>query len=70
MNEKILEQILSIRASGVTNMFDLPRVQREAYMRGFYELVLYLEEHKAQYSRFILTGEADIKRPFDTNTLE
>lgn len=61
MNEKIKEQILSIRASGVTNMFDLPRVQHEAYVRGFYELVLYLEEHKAEYSRFILTGEADIE---------
>ena len=59
MNEKIKEQILSIRASGATNMFDVPRVQREAFLRGFYELVLYLEEHKAKYSRFILTGEAD-----------
>jgi len=58
VTEKIKEQILSIRASGVTNMFDLPRVQHEAYVRGFYELVLYLEEHKAAYSRFILTGEA------------
>ncbi len=61
MTEKILEQIFSIRASGVTNMFDVNRVQREAFLRGFYELVLYLEEHKAEYSRFILTGEADIK---------
>ncbi len=61
MNEKIKEQILAIRDSGVTNMFDLPRVQHEAYVRGFYELVLYLEEHKAEYSRFILTGDADIK---------
>ena len=62
MNEKIKEQILSIRASGVTNMFDLPRVQHEAYVRGFYELVLYLEEHKAEYSRFILTGDADERK--------
>jgi len=58
MNEKIKEQILSIRASGVTNMFDVPHVQREAYECGFYELVLYLEEHKTECSRFILTGEA------------
>lgn len=62
MNEKIKEQILSIRAIGVTNMFDLPRVQHEAYVRGFYELVLYLEEHKAEYSCFILTGEADERK--------
>jgi hypothetical protein len=59
MTEKIKEQILVIRASGVTNMFDLPRVQHEAFLRGFYELVCYLEEHKAKYSRFILTGETD-----------
>lgn len=58
MNEKIKEQILAIRDSGVTNMFDVPRVQYEANVRGFYELVIYLEEHKAEYSRFILTGEA------------
>jgi len=42
-------------------MFDVNRIQHEAFVRGFYELVLYLEEHKAEYSRFILTGEADIK---------
>ena len=60
MTDKVKEQIHFIRASGVTNMFDVPRVQREAFLRGFYELVCYLEEHKAKYSRFILTGETDI----------
>ncbi len=57
MNELVREQILSIRASGVTNMFDVVRVQREAYIRGFWERVLYLEEHKKEYAQFILTGE-------------
>lgn len=57
MNEIIKEQILAIRASGVTNMFDVSRVQYEANERGFYELVVYLTEHKAEYSRFVLTGE-------------
>jgi len=52
-------QILAIRESGVTNMFDLPRVQNEAYTRGFHELVIYLNDHKAEYARFILTGEED-----------
>jgi len=61
MTEKIKEQILAIRASGVTNMFDVMRVQREAYRLGFHELVLYLDESKAEYSRFILTGETDIR---------
>ena len=57
MNETIKEQILSIRASGVTNMFDLPRVIDEASSHGFHELVIYLKDHKKEYSHFILTGE-------------
>jgi hypothetical protein len=28
-----------------------------AYDRGFYALVLFLEEHKKEYAHFILTGE-------------
>ena len=57
MNKKIKEQILAIRDSGVTNMFDVNRVQYEANERGFYELVVYLMDNKAAYARFILTGE-------------
>lgn len=59
MNETIRMQILAIRESGVTNMFDIPHVQKEAYARGFYELVIYFNEHKTEYARFILTGEAE-----------
>ena len=58
MNETIRNQILAIRDSAVTNMFDVIRVQREAYERGFYELVLYLEEHRDSYARFILYGDS------------
>lgn len=61
MNEKIKKQILAIRDSGVTNMFDVKRVQYEANLKGFHELVLYLEENKAGYSRFILTGDTGKK---------
>ena len=57
MTEKVKEQILAIRDTGETNMFDTTRVQRMAHDRGFYELVLFLEEHKKEYARFILTGE-------------
>jgi hypothetical protein len=52
-------QILAIRESRVTNMFDLPRVQKEAYSKGFRELVIYLNDHKPEYCRFILTGEEE-----------
>jgi hypothetical protein len=59
MNEIIKQQILSIRESGVTNMFDVNRVQYEANERGFYELVVYLIDHKAEYVHFILKGGVD-----------
>ena len=58
MTEKIKEQILAIRDTGLTNMFDVNAVQRIAYDMGFYELVVYLEEHRREYAHFILTGEA------------
>ena len=58
MTETIKEQILSIRATGLTNMFDVNTVQRLAYERDFYELVVYLEENRKEYVHFILTGEA------------
>jgi len=37
-------------------MFDIINIQREAYDREFYELVSFLEEHKEEYLKFILTG--------------
>ena len=57
MEQKIKEQILAIRDTGHTNMFDIGMVQRLAYERDFYELVLYLEDHRSEYAHFILTGE-------------
>ncbi len=57
MDEKVKEQILAIRDTGLTNMFDLPVVQRLAYERDYYELVCWLEDHQKEYVRFILTGE-------------
>ncbi len=59
MTEEIKRQILEIRASGLTNMFDVTMVQRIAFERDFYELVDYLEENRKGYVRFILTGEED-----------
>ena len=58
MSEIVKEQILIIRETGITNMFDLPVVQRLAFERDFFDLVIYLEEHPKEYVRFILTGEA------------
>ena len=58
MTEKIKEQILAIRDSGLTNMLDTITVQRIAFGMNFYELVVFIEEHKKEYVHFILTGEA------------
>ena len=57
MNEKVKEQIVSVRKTGLTNMFDLNAVQRIAYDLDYFELVNFIEENKAAYVRFILTGE-------------
>ena len=57
MEQKIKEQIVAIRDTGLTNMFDIGMVQRLAYERDFYELVLYLEDHRSEYAHFILIGE-------------
>ena len=56
MTEKIREQILAIRDSGETNMFDTRMVQYIANREGYYELVIYLEEHSKEYCHFIMTG--------------
>ena len=57
MTEKIKEQLLTVRETGLTNMFDLNAVQRIAYDMDFFELVDFIEENKAAYVRFILTDE-------------
>ncbi|MBR2528936.1 MAG: DUF5049 domain-containing protein [Blautia sp.] len=58
MTDTVRVQILAIRDTGLTNMFDVTTVQRLALDRGFYELVCYLEEHRREYAHFIMTGKA------------
>jgi len=57
MPNNVREQILAIRRTGLTNMFDVRAVQRIAHEMSFFELVVFLEEHRDKYVRFILTGE-------------
>ena len=57
MTEKIREQIMAVRDSEVANMFDINRVQVEANSRGYYELVVYIQENQREYVRFILYGD-------------
>lgn len=56
MTDKIKEQIITIRDTGLTNMFDVNAVQRIAHEMDFYELVIFLEEEKTKYVKFVLTG--------------
>jgi hypothetical protein len=57
MDSKVKEQILAVRDSGLTNMFDTRTVKRIAHEMNFLELVNFLEENKDKYVSFILTGE-------------
>lgn len=59
MTDTIKQQILAVRDTALTNMFDVNMVQRIANDMGFYELVIYLEDHRREYAHFILTGETD-----------
>lgn len=57
MDIKIKNQILDIRQTGLTNMFDIGKVLEIAKVMEFDELEEYIPEHKAEYVNFILTGE-------------
>lgn len=54
---KVKEQILVIRKTGQTNMFDVNMVQRLALEASFHDLVDFLESDRKAYSIFILTGD-------------
>ena len=56
MTDKAFRALMRIRESGATNMFDTNMVQRLAYDAGEYELVTYIEEHRKEYTHFIMTG--------------
>lgn len=57
MNDKIKEQILVIRNTGITNMFDVIAVQKIAFEMDFYELVDFLETDRKAYVDFIIYGK-------------
>jgi hypothetical protein len=57
ITDTIFEQILAIRDTGKTNMFDTATVQKLAFDLEFYELVNLLEEDKKSYSTFIISGD-------------
>ena len=60
VRETIRDQIIAIRDSGETNMFDSSTVQSIAKREGYLELEWYIKKHRMSYLNFILTGEYDV----------
>jgi len=59
MADEIHDAILKVRATRRTNMFDIPPVQRIAYEIELCDPVLWLEEHRNEYIRFVLTVKSE-----------
>lgn len=57
MTDIVKEQILAIRATGLTNMLDVYAVQQLVFEHDYFELVCYIKDDRAGYVHFILTGE-------------
>ncbi len=58
MTDKIRDQIMAIRDSGAVNMMHSIQVQCLAFEQDFHELVIFIEESRKEYIRFILYGDA------------
>ena len=56
MDENVKKQIIAIRATGATNMFDIRGMMKIAKQLGFDELLEFLPENKARYVSFIIEG--------------
>ena len=57
MPDTIRKQILAVRDSGRTNMFDTRAVQCVAYEMELFELVDYIVENRKDYLHFIRYGD-------------
>ena len=58
--EVVKEQILAIRDSGRTNMFDQKKVMEIANDMDFYELFCFIVERPNDYSKFIISGDENL----------
>lgn len=59
MTERIKNQILFIRDTAITNMFDLGMVKELATEFDMPELIEFIENNSKAYTHFILTGEVE-----------
>ena len=62
MTDKVREQILKVRDTGKTNMLDTCMVQRIGLKMKLYDMVIFIEENKAEYVNFILYGDEKARR--------
>lgn len=56
MTDTIKQQIESIRESGETNMLDVNMVQWIANRNNYFDLVIFIEEHRKEYIHYIVSG--------------
>lgn len=57
--DTVIEQIVSIRDTGDTNMLNFNTVRTLAAKNGFDELADFISESKGSYLGFILTGNSE-----------
>lgn len=57
MTDKVREQILKVRETGLTNMLDTHMVQRLGLDRHYYDMVIFIEENRTEYVNFIMHGD-------------
>ena len=57
MTPLVRSQILDIRDTGLTNMFDVKTVEQLADDFGYYDLATWLPSHKKEYAEFIMCGD-------------
>ena len=59
MNETIKKQILAIRDTGKTNMFDVAMVQKLCLKRKYYDAALFIANNRKAYCEFIMFGKEE-----------
>lgn len=57
VQDDIIRQIIKVKDTGLTNMFDTNSVQRIAYKMGLYELVMFIEDDKKAYINIVINGK-------------
>jgi len=60
MTKVIFDQIMAVRDSGATNMFDVYGVQKHASYNLLFELADYLCDHKKEYWDFMMAGKPPV----------